>query len=143
MFSADVGPHASLTGHILTHLDPVHTFTTHFNILICNEEFYNLCSSPNIIRMIKSHRMRWAGHVAHMGCNINSNKLLLERCEQKRPLGSSRCRRQHNIEMNLKETVWEGMDWIHLAQGRGQWWTPVNTVMRLQVSQNAGNFLSG
>jgi hypothetical protein len=63
--------------------------------------------------------MRWAGHLAHMGHNKNSNKLLLERREEKRPLGSSTCRQQHSIETNLKETAWEGMDWIHLAQGRG------------------------
>jgi hypothetical protein len=54
--------------------------------------------------------MRWAWHAAHMGHKRSSNRILLEKRERKRPLGSSRCRRQHNIEMNLKETACDGMD---------------------------------
>jgi hypothetical protein len=54
--------------------------------------------------------MRWARHAAYMGHNRSSDKMLLQKHEGKKPLGSSRCRWQHNIEMNPKETKCEGMD---------------------------------
>jgi hypothetical protein len=57
-----------------------------------NEEVHNLYSSPNIIRMIKSRRMRWAGHVARMGEPRNAYRILAGKPEEKRPLGRPRCR---------------------------------------------------
>jgi hypothetical protein len=68
-----------------------------------NEELHNLYSSPSIIRIIKSRRMRWAGHVARMGENRNVYRLLVGRPEEKRPLGRPRRRWMDNIKMDLSE----------------------------------------
>jgi hypothetical protein len=88
--------------------------------------------SPSIIREIKSWRMRWAGHVAHIetrsACGIFAGKP-----EGKRPLGRPRCRWVDNIKMDLRERGWDGMDWIDLAQDRDRWRALVNTVMNFRV----------
>jgi hypothetical protein len=68
-----------------------------------NVELHNLYSSPNIIRMIKSRRMRWAGHVARMG-ETNSYRILVGKPEGKSPLGRSRRRWVDNIKLDLRET---------------------------------------
>jgi hypothetical protein len=94
-----------------------------------NEELHNLYSSPSIIRMIKSRRMRWGGHVARMGERRNAYTILVGMPEGKRP----RCRWMDNITMDLRETGWDGMDWIDLAQNRDQWRALVNTVRNLWV----------
>jgi hypothetical protein len=98
-----------------------------------NEELHNLYSSPNIIRMIKSRRMRWAGNVARMGETRNVYRILVEKPEGKRPLGRPRRRWVDNIKMNLREIGWDGVDWIELAQDKDQWRALVNTVMNLRV----------
>jgi hypothetical protein len=67
-----------------------------------NEELHNLYSSPNIIRMIKSRKMRWAGHVARMGEKRNAYRILVEKPEGKRPLGRSRRRWVDNIKIHLR-----------------------------------------
>jgi hypothetical protein len=99
-----------------------------------NEELHRLYSSPSIIRMIKSRRMRWAGHVARMGERRNAYSILAEKPEGKRPLGRPRGRWVDNIKMDLREIGWNGVDWIDLAQDRDQWRASVNTVMNLRVS---------
>jgi hypothetical protein len=85
-----------------------------------NEELHNLYSSPNIIRMIKSRRMRWAGHVARMREKRNTYRILVEKPEGKGPLG--RPRRawvdSASIKINLREIGWDVTDWIDLAQDR-------------------------
>jgi hypothetical protein len=63
--------------------------------------------------------------------------------EGKRPLGRPRRRWVDNIKMDLREIGWDGVDWIDMAQDRDQWRALVNTVLNLQVSWNAGKFLSG
>jgi hypothetical protein len=68
-----------------------------------NEEIYNLYSSPSIIRMIKSRRMRWAGHVARMGLKRNAYRILVGNPEGKRPLGRPKRRWVDNIKMDLRE----------------------------------------
>jgi hypothetical protein len=68
-----------------------------------NEELHELYSSPNIIRIIKSRRMRWAGHVARMGEKKNAYRLLVGKPEGKRPLGRPRRRWVDNIRMDLGE----------------------------------------
>jgi hypothetical protein len=78
-----------------------------------NEELNGLYSSPNIIRVIKSRRMRWAGHVARMGEKRGAYRNLVGRPEGRRPLGRRRRRWEDNIKMDL-EVGW-GMDWIELA----------------------------
>jgi hypothetical protein len=98
-----------------------------------NEELHNLYSSPNIIRMIKSRRMRWVGHVARMGAKRNACRILVGKPEGKKPLGRLRHRWVDNIKVELGELGWDGMDWIDLAQDRDQWRALVNTVMNLWV----------
>jgi hypothetical protein len=71
-------------------------------------KLHNLYSSPNIIRMIKSRRMRWAGHVARMGETRNAHRILVGKPEGKRQLGRPRCRWVDNIKMVLKER-YDGM----------------------------------
>jgi hypothetical protein len=101
--------------------------------ILHNEELHNLYSSPNIIRMIKSRRMRWAGHVARMGETRNACRILVGKPEGKRPLGRPRRRWVDNIKIDLREIRWDGMDWIDLAQDRDQRRALVNTVMNLRV----------
>jgi hypothetical protein len=65
--------------------------------------------------MIKSRRMRWAGHVARMGEKRIAYRILVGNPEGKRPLGRPRRRWVDNIKMGLRGTGWDGMDWIDLA----------------------------
>jgi hypothetical protein len=73
-----------------------------------NDELHNLYSSPNIVRMIKSRRMRWAEHVARMGETRNANRILVGKAEGKRPLGRPRCRWVDNSKMDVREIGWDG-----------------------------------
>jgi hypothetical protein len=75
-----------------------------------NEEFRDLYFLPSIIRIIKSRRMRWAGHVARMGEKRNVYRLFVEKPKGKRPLGRPRHRWVDNIKMNLLEIGWDGVD---------------------------------
>jgi hypothetical protein len=90
-------------------------------------------SSPSIIRVIKSRRMRWAEHAARMGERRNAYRILVGKPEGKRPLGRPRRRWVDNIKMNLREVGWDGMDWTDLAQDRDRWRAYVNAVMNLRV----------
>jgi hypothetical protein len=84
-----------------------------------NEELRDLYFSPSIIRIIKSRRMRWVGHVARMGEKRNAYRLLVGKPEKKRPLGRPRRRWMVNIRMDLGEVEW-GDNWIGLAQDRNR-----------------------
>jgi hypothetical protein len=97
------------------------------------EELNDLYSSPNIIRVIKSGRMRWPGHVAHMGERSVAYRVLVGKPEGKRQLGRPRCRWENNIKMNLQEVGCGRMDWIDLAQDKGRCWALVNALVNLQV----------
>jgi hypothetical protein len=94
---------------------------------------HNLYSSPNIVRVIKSRRMRWAGHVARMGEGRCVCRVLVGRPEGKRPLGRPRRRWEDNIKMDLREIGIDGANWIRLAQDRVQCRAFVHTVMNLRV----------
>jgi hypothetical protein len=83
--------------------------------------------------MIKSRRMRQAGHAALMGANRNAYRMLVGKPEGKRPLGRPKRRWVNNIRMDLREIGWDVMDWIELAQDREQWRALVNTVMNFRV----------
>jgi hypothetical protein len=98
-----------------------------------NEELHKLYSSPSIIGIIKSIRMRWAGHVARMGEERNAHRILVGNSEEKRPLGRPRRRWVTNIKINLREIGWDGVDWIDMAQDRDQCMALVYTVLRLCV----------
>jgi len=96
-----------------------------------NEELNDLYCSHNIVRVIKSRRMRWAGHVARMGERRGVYRVLVRKPEGKRPLGRHRRRWEENIKRDFQEVGCLGMDWIELAQDRDRWWTLVNAVMNL------------
>jgi hypothetical protein len=97
-----------------------------------NDELHSLCSSPNIVKVIKSRRMRWAGHVACMGEGRDIYRVLVGR-PKVRPLGRPRCRWEGNIKLDLREIGINGANWIQLDQDRVQRWASVNMVMKLQV----------
>jgi hypothetical protein len=85
-----------------------------------NEELNDLYCSPNIVRVIISRRMRWAGHVAHMGEERVVYRVLVGKPEGKSPLGRPRRRWVDNIRMDLQEVGCGYMDWIGLAQDTGR-----------------------
>jgi hypothetical protein len=85
-----------------------------------------LYSSPSIIRIIKSRRMRWTGHVARTGDKRNAYRLLVGKAEGKIPLGRPRCRCVDNIKVDLGEVGWGDVDWIGLAHDRNRWRGLVN-----------------
>jgi len=97
-----------------------------------NEELNDLYSSPNIVRVTKSRRIRWAGHVARMGEERGAYRVLVGKPEGKRPLGRLR-RRWVDIRMDLQEVGCGYVDWIGLAQDRDRWRTLVSAVMNLRV----------
>jgi hypothetical protein len=87
-----------------------------------NEELHSLYSSPDIIRQVKSRRMRWAVHVARMGEEKKVYKVLVGMPEGKRPLGRPRRRWEDGIRMDLREIglgVWIGFDWLRIGTGGG------------------------
>jgi hypothetical protein len=98
-----------------------------------NEELHDLYSSPSIIRIIKSRRMRWAGHVARMGEKRNAYRLLVGKPEGKRPLRRTSRRWVDNITMDLGEVGWGDVDWIGLAKDRNRWRAVENSVLNLRV----------
>jgi hypothetical protein len=98
-----------------------------------DKELHDLYSSPSIIRIIKSQRMRWAGHVARMVEKRNAYRLLVGKPEGKRPLGRPRRRWVDNIRMDLGEVGWGDVDWIGLAKDRNRWRALVNSVLNPRV----------
>jgi hypothetical protein len=90
-------------------------------------------TSPTIVLLIKSRRMRWAGHVARMGEGRGVYRVLVGKPEGKTPLGRPRRRWEDNIkDGSSRSTMW-GMDWVELAQNRDMWRALVNMVMNLRV----------
>ena len=90
-------------------------------------------SSPNIVRVIKSRRMGWVGHVTCMGEERGAYRVLVGKPEGRRPLGRPRRRWMVNIRMELQEVGCGYMDWIGLAQDRHRWRRLVSAVMNLRV----------
>jgi len=83
-----------------------------------NEELSDLYSLPNVVRVVKSRRMRWAGHVARMGDGRGVHRVLIGKPEGKRTLGRPRRRWEDNIKMDLQEVGGLCEDWMDLAQDR-------------------------
>jgi hypothetical protein len=96
-----------------------------------SEELHVLSSSPNIIRQMKSRRLRGVGYMACMGEESKLYKGLVGKPEGKRLLGRPRHRWEDGIRMVLTEIGWGDVGWVQLAQDRGQWQAVVNAVMNL------------
>jgi len=97
-----------------------------------NEEHRDLYSLPNIVRVVKSRRMRWAGHVARVREGREVHRVLVGKPEGKSPLERPRRRWEDNIKMDLRE-VGGGGEWMELAQDRDRLRALVNTVMNFRV----------
>ncbi|KAJ4435652.1 hypothetical protein ANN_18268, partial [Periplaneta americana] len=100
-----------------------------------NAELYALYSSPDIIRNIKSRRLRWEGHAARMSESRNANRVLVGRLERKRPLGRPRRIWEDNVRMDLREVGCDGRDWINLAWDRDRWPAYVRATTNLRLLQ--------
>jgi len=98
-----------------------------------NEELNDLHCSSNIVWVIKSRIMRWAGHVAHMGEKRGIYRVLVGKPEGRRPLRRHKCRWEDNIKMDIQEVGCGGIDWIKMAEDRDRWQALVNAVMKLQA----------
>jgi hypothetical protein len=98
-----------------------------------NEELNDLYSSPNIVRVIKSRRMRWAEHVVRMGEERVVHRVWVEKSEGWSPLRRPRRGWVDNIWIDLQEVGCGHVDWIGLAQDRDRWRTFVSAVMNLGV----------
>ena len=100
---------------------------------LLKEELNDLYSLPNIVRVVKSRQMRWAGHVARMGEDRGVYMVLVGKPEGKRPLGRPRRRWEDNIKMDLQEVGGGRGDWMELAEDRDGWRALVGTVRNFRV----------
>jgi hypothetical protein len=98
-----------------------------------NEELHDLYSSPSMIRIIKSMRMRWTGQVVRMAKKSTSYRLLVGKPGGKRPLERPRRRWVDNIRMDLGEVGWGDVNCIGLAKDRSRWRALLNSVFNLRV----------
>jgi hypothetical protein len=98
-----------------------------------NEELHDLYSLPNIVRVTKSRRTRWAGHVVRTGEERGVFRVLMGKPEGKRPLGRPRRRWEGNIRVDLQDVACGVMDWIGLTQNGDTWRAIVNAVMNFRV----------
>jgi hypothetical protein len=101
-----------------------------------NDELHSLYLSPNIVRVIKTRRMRWVGHVACMREGRCVYRVLVGRPKGKSPLGRPRHNWEDNIKMDLREVGIDGVNWIWLVQERVQWLAFVNMVMNVWVPRS-------
>jgi hypothetical protein len=107
-----------------------------------NKELRDLYTLPTIIRIMKSRRMRWTGHVARMGEKRNACRLLLGKPEGRRSLGRPRHRWVNNSRMDLGVVGWNDVDWIGLAQDRDKWRSLVKMLGNYRVTSTADGLLS-
>ena len=98
-----------------------------------NEEVHSLYCPPNIIRVIKSRRFKYAGHVARMEEGRSVFKILRDKPKGKRPLGRPRRRWEDNIRMDLEEIDVNSRNWVDWAQGVYYWGALVNVALKLRV----------
>jgi len=100
---------------------------------LSNDDFYELYSSPNTIRLTKWRKMRLVGHVGRMAESRGAYGVLVGKRERLRPLSRPRLGWEGNIKKDLQGLGGGGMDWIYLAQNRDRWRILVNVVMNLRV----------
>jgi hypothetical protein len=100
---------------------------------ILQKELNDLYSLPNIVRVVKSRRMSWAGHMARMGEDRGVHRVLVGKPKGKKPLGRPRRRWEDNIKMDLQEVGGGRGDWMELAQDRDRWRALVGTVKEFRV----------
>jgi hypothetical protein len=136
------------TNNLLIHVINMIAATQNITLLILthgklrNDELSDLYSLPNIVRVVKSRRMRWAGHVARMGEERGMHWVLVRKPEEKRPMGRPRRRWEGNIKMDIQEMGGACGDSMELDHDRDMWRALVSTVMNLRVPKNAGDFLT-
>ena len=95
-----------------------------------NEELYSLYRSPNIVRVIKSRKLRWTGHVARMEEGRSAFKILTGM----KPLGRPKRRWEDNIRIDLEDIGINAANWVDSAQDRNYCRALVNSVLNLRVS---------
>jgi hypothetical protein len=98
-----------------------------------NEELNDLYSLPKVVRVVKSRRMRWAGHVARIGEDRGVHRVLVGKLEGKRSLGSPRRRWKYNNKIDFQEVGWGHGDWMDLAEDRDRWRALVRKVRVFRV----------
>jgi transcription termination factor 2 len=103
-----------------------------------NEELSDLYSLPNIVRVVKSRRMRWAGHVARMEEGRGVYRVLVGKPEGKRSMGRPRHRWEDKIKMDLQEVGGSCGDWMEMARDRDEWRALVGAVRNLRVPKMRG-----
>jgi hypothetical protein len=101
--------------------------------ILHNDEFHSLYYSQNIVRVIKSRRMRRVRHMKRMREGRGVYRVLVGRPEGTRPLERPKRGWEDNIKMDLREIGIDGANWIQLAHDRIQWRAVVNTIMNLRV----------
>ena len=114
-------------------VEPIRMYFSAKQRKLHNEELNDQYSLPNIVRVVKSRRMRWAGHVARMGEDRGVHRVLVGKPEGKRPLRRPRHRWEDNIKMNLQEVGGGRGDWMELAEDRDRWRALVGTVRDFRV----------
>jgi hypothetical protein len=107
-----------------------------------SEELNDQYSLPNIVQVVKSRQMRWAGHMARMGEDRGVHRVLVMKPEEKRPLGRPRHRWEDNIKMYFQKVGGGRGDWMGFTQDRDRWRALVGTGEGLSGSINAGNFMT-
>jgi hypothetical protein len=98
-----------------------------------NKELNDLYSLPNIVWVVKSSQMRWAGHVAHMWADRGVCRVLVGKPEGKRPLGRPRRRGEDSIKMDLQEVGGGRGNWMVMARDKDRWRALVGTVRNFRV----------
>jgi len=107
--------------------------------ILHNEELSDVYTLPNIVRVVNSGRMRWAGHVARIGEGRGVQNVMKGKPEENSPLGRPRRRREDNIKMDFQEVRGVCGDCMELAQDRDRWRTLVSTLMNFPVPKMWGN----